>query len=149
MVPALANQSLLIGGKFSEAGYVSICDGNGVNISDGYTAKIIVSEPAVLKGWRCPKIKLWCVFLQANITNLNTDTIVLNGSTGHESLNSAYVVPPTAKMRAHLALSATNPASPPAAEAIQNGYELPSIKSSVRCLHAAAGFPTNHSHVES
>ena len=28
MVPALANQSLLSGGKFAEAGYISICDGN-------------------------------------------------------------------------------------------------------------------------
>ena len=27
MVPVLANQSLLSGGKFAEAGYVSVCDG--------------------------------------------------------------------------------------------------------------------------
>ena len=58
MVPALANQSLLSGGKFAEAGYISICDGNKVNIFDGRTAKIEVSEAAVLKGWRCPKTKL-------------------------------------------------------------------------------------------
>ena len=50
MVPALANQSLLSGGKFAEAGYVSICDGNEVNIFDGRTAKMEVSEAAVLKG---------------------------------------------------------------------------------------------------
>ena len=32
MVPVLANQSLLSGGKFAEAGYVSVCDGDEVNI---------------------------------------------------------------------------------------------------------------------
>ena len=50
MVPALANQSLLSGGKFAEAGYVSVCDGDEVNIYDGGTATITVSEYAVLKG---------------------------------------------------------------------------------------------------
>ena len=49
MVPALANQSLLSGGKFVEAGYVSVCDGDEVNIYDGQTEKITVSEDAVLK----------------------------------------------------------------------------------------------------
>ena len=32
MVPSLANQSLLGGGKFVEAGYVSVCGGDEVNI---------------------------------------------------------------------------------------------------------------------
>ena len=58
MVPALANQFLLSGGKFAEAGYVSICDGNEVNIFDGRAAKITGSEAAVLKGWRCRQTKL-------------------------------------------------------------------------------------------
>ena len=58
MVPSLANQSLLSGGIFAEAGYVSVCDGDEVNIYDGWTATITVSEDAVLKGWRCPCTKL-------------------------------------------------------------------------------------------
>ena len=78
----------------------------------------------------------------ANITNLNTDTLILNGPTDHESLNSAYVVRPAAKMRAHLTLFHTDPACPPASEAIHNVYELPRIECAVRYLHAAAGFPT-------
>ena len=43
MVPALSNQSLLSEGKFSGPGYVSLCDGDEVNIYDGHTAKITVS----------------------------------------------------------------------------------------------------------
>ena len=50
MVPALTDQSLLSGGKFAEAGYISICDGEEVNIYDGRTARIEVSEAAVLRG---------------------------------------------------------------------------------------------------
>ena len=142
MVPALSNQFLLSGGKLSEAGYVSICDSNEVNIFDGCTAKINVSKAAVIKVWRCPQTKLWRIPLQANITNINTNTLVLDGPTGHESLNSAYVVPPTSKMLAHLTLLHTNPACPSVSEAIHNVYELPGIEGAVRYLHAAAGFPT-------
>ena len=50
IVPALVENSLLSRGKFSEMGYISICDGNKINIYDGYTAQIVVSEEAVLKG---------------------------------------------------------------------------------------------------
>ena len=59
IVPALANQSLLSGGKFAEAGYVSVCNGDEVKIYDGWTETITVSEDAVLKGWRCPRTELW------------------------------------------------------------------------------------------
>ena len=54
MVPALANQYLLSGGKFAEAGYVSVCDGEEVNIYNGRTAKITVSEKSFLAEWQCP-----------------------------------------------------------------------------------------------
>ena len=58
MVPAQAENSLLIGGKFVDAGYVSICDGSEVNLYDGQSVKINVSEEVVLKGWRYPNTKL-------------------------------------------------------------------------------------------
>ena len=48
VIPALVNQYLENGGKFAESGYVSVCDGEEVNIYDGHTAKITVSEKAVL-----------------------------------------------------------------------------------------------------
>ena len=50
MVPALAGQSLLSGAKFDEAGYISVCDGEEVNLYDSRTTRIVVSEEAVLKG---------------------------------------------------------------------------------------------------
>ena len=42
MVPALAGQSLLSGECFSEAGYISVCDDDEVNLYDSQTARIIV-----------------------------------------------------------------------------------------------------------
>ena len=48
IVPALADQSLLSGNKFTEAGYVSICYDSGVNIYYGRTVRIVVSDAAVL-----------------------------------------------------------------------------------------------------
>ena len=51
IVPVLAHQSLLSGGQFADAGYISICDGDEVNIYDKKTANITVSEKAVFKVW--------------------------------------------------------------------------------------------------
>ena len=65
MVLALANQSLLIGGKFSEGGYVSVFDGDEVNIYDGRTATITVPKEEVLKGWRCSRTKLFRIPLRS------------------------------------------------------------------------------------
>ena len=50
MVAALAVQSLLSGEKMAEAGYISVCDGDEVNLYDSRTARIVVSKEAVLKG---------------------------------------------------------------------------------------------------
>ena len=63
MVPALDNQSLLSGRNFAEAGYVSVCDGEEVNIYDGTTANITIPDKAVLKGWLCPRTRLWRITL--------------------------------------------------------------------------------------
>ena len=68
MVLALAYQSLLSGGKFVESGYVSVCDGDEVNIYDGSTATITVSEEAVLKGCQCPHTNLCKITLRYQVT---------------------------------------------------------------------------------
>ena len=65
IVPVLSNQYLLSRGKFAEAAYVSVCDGDEVNIYDGRTATITVSEEAFLKGWRYPHTILWRIPLIA------------------------------------------------------------------------------------
>jgi hypothetical protein len=58
IVPALVENSLLSTNKFVEAGYTVIYDAKEVNFYDTRTTKIVVSEAAILKGWRCPCAKL-------------------------------------------------------------------------------------------
>ena len=54
--PGLTN-TLLSTGKLVEGGYFAIYDKNEVNIYDGKKEKIIITEEAVLKGYRRPRKK--------------------------------------------------------------------------------------------
>ena len=139
MVPALANHSLLRRGKFLEAVYVSVCDVDEINIYYGRTATINVSEEALLKRLWCPRTKLWKIPLQSQVTDLNMHTLLLNGPTGCESLNSLYTVPTTASVLTHIKAFNSNHA---VGNTINNIYDLPSLARAVRYLHAAAGFDT-------
>ena len=65
-----------------------ICDDAEVNIYDGRTVKITVSEEAVLKGWWCPRTRMWRIPLKHTVRNEQTDTLILNSPSGLESLNS-------------------------------------------------------------
>ena len=79
--------------------------------------------------------------LHPNFTNLNKDTLLLNGPTGIESLNSAYTVPSSERALGHIMTCCKDRPDP--VGAINNVYDLPSIKPSIRYLRGAAGFPTN------
>ena len=140
MVPALAGQSLLSGEFFSEAGYISVCDGDEVNLYDIRNTRIIVSEEAVLRGWFCPHTNIWRIPIQSKVTDLKKHTLILDGPNGTELLNLLYVVPSYARMLKHIEIFKNHRPSP--AEAINNVYELPSIEPAIRYLHGAAGLPT-------
>ena len=93
MVPDLVQHTLISARKFAGAEYISIYDVNEVNIYDGQTAKIQISEVGVLKFWWCPVARLWCIPLKVDITNLNTDTLLLNSLDGQKSISPLYCVP--------------------------------------------------------
>jgi hypothetical protein len=61
ILPTLTNNSLMSTSKFVDAGYTVVYDDKEVNYYKKATIKIILSEDAVLQGWRCPRNKLWCV----------------------------------------------------------------------------------------
>ena len=71
---------------------MSVCDGEKVNIYDGRTAIITVSEAVVLKGWRCPCTKLLRIPSRAKAKDLDMLTLVFNVPMGRESINSLYTV---------------------------------------------------------
>ena len=66
-------------------------------------------------------------------------TILLNDSTGRESLNSLYTVHTTTSLLAHMEDFNYKHA---AGETIKSVYKLPSLARAFRYLHAAAVFPT-------
>ena len=77
MLPSLRGASLLSTSKLANAEYVTIYDGNEVNMYDGRTARIHVNESAVLQGWRCPRKHLWRTPLTSTVKNISTDTLLL------------------------------------------------------------------------
>jgi hypothetical protein len=141
IVPALVENSLLSTKKFVEAGYTAIYDAKEVNFYDARTTKIVVSEAAILKGWRCPRAKLWRVPITEVVTNKNTDTLLLDHPHRHDSINAMYQVETTTATRDHIRCMDCHASK----EHIHNVYELPSIEPSIRYLHGAAGFPTKPS----
>jgi hypothetical protein len=142
IVPALVENSLLSTNKFDEAGYTVIYDAVEVNFCDPCTTKIVVSEAAILKGWRCPCAKPWRVPITEVVANENTDTLLLDHPHGHDSINAMYQDETTTVTRDHIRNSMGHYASK---EHIHNVYELPSVEPSIRYLHSAAGFPTKPS----
>ena len=76
IVPSLTDNTLISTGKFTDANYFAVYDNEEVNIYDGKTAKIYITEEAVLRGYRCPHSKLWRIPLTENVTNQNTQTAI-------------------------------------------------------------------------
>jgi hypothetical protein len=61
IVPSLVGNSLLSTIKMVEAGYTAIYYDKEVNFYNTATTNITVLADAILKGWRCPRAKLWHV----------------------------------------------------------------------------------------
>jgi hypothetical protein len=142
IVPSLVGNSLLSTSKFAKAGYMAIYDKEEVNFYDTRTTKITVSADAVVKGWQCPCMNLWRVPLVPFITNLNTDTLILDHPSGQDSLNSMYTIKTNQLNCEHVALQMCKNHCQ---EYLHNVYELPSIEPTIQYLHGVAGFPTKAS----
>jgi hypothetical protein len=142
IVPSLVGNSLLSTIKLVQAGYNAIYNDSEVNLYDSTTAKISVSEAAVLTGYVCPWTQLWHVPLVTTVRDENTDTLLLDHPRKHESLNTAYTVESTSIMRANIdsAMSVAR-----GNKYNHNVYEPPSIEPTIRYLHAEVGFPTKES----
>jgi hypothetical protein len=138
IVPTLANNSLISTSKFVDAGYTLVCNNKEVNYYEKATTKVIVLEDAVLRSWRCPRNKLWCVPLVPDVWNLNTDRILLNHPLGHLGLHTMYEVANTTLTCQNIdAISLLTHCR----EYIHNIYKLPSLELTICYLHASASFP--------
>jgi len=115
---------------------------NEVNFYDTKTTKITVLAEAVLKGWHCPRTNLWRVPLVPIVTNLNTDTLILDHPSGQNSLNSMYTIETNQISHDHVALQMCKNHHQ---EYLHNVYELPSVEPTIRYLHGVVSFPTKTS----
>ena len=126
MVPSLTKNSVLSGGKFAQAGYVSVCDNKEVNLYDVRAVKITVYEETVLKGCRCPSEKLWLILLvKCATTKKNTQNLLLNKTSQPQS--GRYVVPTTAKIRER---SICSPIRPPTQSTTSTNCQALNVQSS-------------------
>ena len=119
IVPGITEDSLVSTIKMADAGYISIFDGEEVNIYDASNTQITVTRGAVLRGWQDATCGLWRIPLVKNVTNENTDTVLVKA-------------PPTELL----------PNRPGTEEAVHNVYELKTKPEVIRYYHATAGFPT-------
>jgi hypothetical protein len=83
-------------------------------------------------------MNLWRIPLVPFITNLNTDTLILDHPSGQDSLSSMYTIEFNQLAREHVALQMCKNHCQ---EYLHNIYELPSIAPTIRYLHGVAGFP--------
>jgi len=96
----------------------------------------------LLKGWRCPRTKLWHVPLVPIVTNLNMDILILDHPSGQNSLNTLYTIEMNQISCKHVALQMCKNHRQ---EYLHNVYELPSVEPAIQYLHGAAGFSTKTS----
>ena len=67
IIPALKHNSLISVPKLSQAQYITVFDGDEVNVYDGHTTKIHVTNEAVMAGWLCKKTNLYRIPLKPNM----------------------------------------------------------------------------------
>ena len=78
-----------------DEGYVTVFDENECNIYDGKKVKIVISEKAVLKGYRCKNSGLWRIPLKDTILNENMDTIIIDRPNPGEAILHIFELPST------------------------------------------------------
>ena len=104
IVPSLVGHSLLSTKKIAAAGHTAIYNKEEVNFYNTCTSTIRVSTDAILKGRQCPHMNLWCIPLVPLVTNINTNTLILDRPNGHDSLNAMYSVEPNQLAQKHVAI---------------------------------------------
>ncbi len=78
IVPTIANNTLLSTAKFAAAGYITVFDGEEVNIYDANNTKVSVTREAILRGWFDKKANLWRVPLLPVVCNPNIKTVLVD-----------------------------------------------------------------------
>ncbi len=74
-----------------EAGYTAIYDDNEVILYNTVTTKVTVSADTILKGWRCPRAKLWCAPL---VKSRTPSSLIIRTSMTVSTCSMRWNLPP-------------------------------------------------------
>ena len=96
MVPQLQHNSLISGGKFVDANYITVLTPTEVLIYDGKENHISVSNKPILKGSRETTIGLWRVPLQPHAPTTKHEGIAHN-NTRDDTIANVYELPSAEK----------------------------------------------------
>ena len=101
-MPDLAQDSLISGPKFAEAGYVTLLTPKELLIFDGEDLKMTVSKEAVLREWRDPGSRgVWRIPLEPDKTPMQSKYVLLNKAQ-QESVRTVYELPSTKQIFSYL-----------------------------------------------
>ena len=96
MVPQLHHNSLISGGKFVDANYITVLTPTEVLIYDGKDTNISVPNKLIIKGWRDKKTGLWSVPLQPRAPTPKHEVISHN-KTREDTIANSYELPSAEK----------------------------------------------------
>ena len=121
IVPGIKNNVLLSTGKMVDENYFAVYDKNSCNIYDGTTAKLHITEKAILTGYRCKSTGQWRIPLKPTIENEHEDTLLVDRPSPTEAIASVYELPSTEKTIRYLHAAAGFPTKPTWLDAITAG----------------------------
>ncbi len=88
------HSTLISACKLADADYVTVLDKKGLNIYDGTTAKIMISEKVVLRGYRT-KDRLWRIPLKEKINNKTAYILLLQRPCPKDAISHLFPLPTT------------------------------------------------------
>ena len=113
------HSTLISGVKLADAGYVSVLDEKTVNIYDSTTTSVKANGPPILQGWRVGN--LWRIPLVPNVTNVNTQTNIVECPPTKEAIANVFELPSVEKLIAYFHAAAGYPIMSTWLKAIDKG----------------------------
>ena len=111
--------TLISGTKLADADYVSVLDKQSVKIYDAKTTTVKTDAPPVLQGWRVGN--LWRIPLVPEVTNVNTQTRIVECPPVQEAVANVFEMPSVEKLIAYFHAAAGYPVMSTWIKAIDNG----------------------------
>jgi hypothetical protein len=78
ITPVINKNSLISTSKLAYMGYITIFDKDTVKMYNAHNTQVIVTREVVINGWHKDKTGMWQVALIPIVSNINTDTVLVD-----------------------------------------------------------------------